>query len=116
MFIKIIFATFLISGSLLAQTQSEMTEIALQDFKKADQKLNLVYQKLLKKGDKASDEKLKAAQRAWLTFVDLHMAYLFPLKEGENPRQVYGSAYPMDVAIEKTAIFKARILQLEGSE
>ena len=57
---------------------------------------------------------MRETQRAWLKYVDLHLKYLFPLKDGENPRQIYGSAFSMDYALEKTDLFYTRIIQLGG--
>lgn len=96
-----------------AQSQAEMNEKARQEFEKTDALLNKVYQEVLKRGDKDSNKALREAQRAWLKFVDLHMDYVFPLKEGENPREVYGSIYHLEYAMIKTDLFKQRIEQLK---
>lgn len=69
-----------------AQSQAEMNDQAQKDFEATDARLNALYQQLLKDGDAKSDAKLRAAQRVWLDFVELHMAYIFPLEKGENPR------------------------------
>ena len=50
------------------QTQSAMNQCAMEEFKKADAEMNKVYQQLLLKTDR--QEKLKAAQRAWVAFRD----------------------------------------------
>ena len=55
------------------QTQSEMNQCAIDEFKKADAELNKVFQQLLSKTDR--QEKLKAAQRAWIAFRDADCEY-----------------------------------------
>ena len=58
-----------------AQTQLELNEQANHDFQKADKKLNIAYQQLLKKySDKDSavtKGKIVAAERAWVKYRDL---------------------------------------------
>lgn len=58
-----------------ATTNYDMIHCQCTDFKKADQELNSVYKKLLKKykSDKGAIERIKIAQRAWLDFRDKHM-------------------------------------------
>jgi uncharacterized protein YecT (DUF1311 family) len=98
-----------------AQSQAEMNEEAGAELEKADARLNMIYRQIL--SENASDSQfcadLRGAQRAWIKFVELHMRTLFPLKEGENPRVVYGSMYPMSYASEKTRLVLQRIEQLE---
>lgn len=38
-------------------------------------------------------EKLELAQRAWTAYRDAHVDAHFPLREDENAKEVYGSAY-----------------------
>lgn len=95
-----------------AQSQREMSAKAHQKFELAEAQLNQAYQKLLERSDEASKERLKNAQKAWLSFVGLHMKFIFPLKEGENPKEVYGTSYPMKYAIIKTELYRNRIKQL----
>jgi len=108
----------LLSGgsSLYGQTQMEMNAIAAADFQNADARLNSVYKKVLSRN--ASNREfcsdLREAQRAWIRFVDFHMKTLFPLKEGENPREVYGSIFFLEFDTGKTELFNQRIRQLEG--
>lgn len=103
-------------SELHAQSQGEMNRVAYEDMEKADAKLNLIYRKVLSQntGNKQFCADLKDAQRAWLKFVDFHMKTVFPLKEGENPREVYGSIYPLEFAVTKTALIDQRIEQLES--
>lgn len=97
-----------------SQNQAELNRLAADSFQKADHRLNEVFAELVKQGDKQANQRLREAQRAWLKFVDLHMQYFMPLEEGENPYFKYGSSYPMEMALEKTQLFKARIVQLEA--
>ena len=77
----------------VAQTQSNMSQDACAQYKKADQALNATYAKVLK--DYTRDPqflaKLKQAQRAWIAFRDAHLEASFP----ETDKQAeYGSACP----------------------
>lgn len=89
-----------------------------KELEKADKQLNAVYQRVLKQ--RASDPEftavLKEGQRAWLKHVEAHMKMLFFVKEGEDPRAVYGSIYPMEWAEAKRALIEARIEQLKELE
>ena len=53
-----------------AANQRELTECVAQEYMKADEKLNAVYKPLLTSLDREHQVKLKAAQRAWITFRD----------------------------------------------
>src|SRR5258708_113995 len=53
-----------------AANQRELTECVAQEYMKADAKLNDVYKSLLTSLDREHQLKLKAAQRAWITFRD----------------------------------------------
>src|SRR5213592_970064 len=55
---------------LNAANQRELTECVAQEYMKADAKLNDVYKSLLTSLDREHQLKLKAAQRAWITFRD----------------------------------------------
>ena len=98
-----------------AQTQAEMNEAAGKELTKADAQLNKLYKKVLdqRTDDPEFSEALKESQRAWLKFVDAQMKVLFHVKEGESPRQVYGSSYAAEYAASKTALIEARIEQLK---
>ena len=76
------------------QTQSQMTEQACGEFKKADAELNRVYQQILaaKAGDAAFVKAFREAQRAWIAFRDAHLKSIYP---DPFPREAYGSANPM---------------------
>lgn len=53
-----------------AQDQGTMNMEARASFEKADKEMNHIYAKLMAKLDAEGQRKLKAAQRAWLTFRD----------------------------------------------
>ena len=53
-----------------AQSQHEMNQQAYADFEKADAALNKIYTQVLAKLDAEGQGKLRAAQRAWVTFRD----------------------------------------------
>ena len=55
-----------------APNQNEMNRCAYEEYQKADAELNKVYRQLQPKLVAGHDEKLKAAQRAWLAFRDAH--------------------------------------------
>lgn len=90
-----------------AQTQTEMNGCAAEAYKKADAALNRVYQQLLAKLESAHQEKLKAAQRAWLPFRDAHCECEAFTYEG-------GSMQPMMRGHCLAAETKARTQQLQA--
>jgi len=65
-----IFFLFSFSNNLLAQTQAEMNQSAINNFTKADNELNQVYKKLVKKLDKKEKNLLITAQKNWIKFRD----------------------------------------------
>lgn len=62
---------FCLALSASAQTQMEMNFQALEDFKKADAKLNKVYQETMKQLSPERQKLLRETQRAWLKYRDL---------------------------------------------
>ena len=91
-----------------------MNAQAGKKLEKTEAELNKVYKQVLQQ--RADDAEftavLKEGQRAWLKFVELHLRMLFFVKEGENPREVYSSVYPLEFAEAKTKLFATRIAQL----
>ncbi|MEJ0063191.1 MAG: lysozyme inhibitor LprI family protein [Alphaproteobacteria bacterium] len=69
-------------------TQADMTQCALEDWKKADAELNAVYKKLMKKISPAGQKELRAVQRAWIAYRDRQCAF-------NNLGTVNGSVHPM---------------------
>jgi len=77
-----------------ANNQFELNQCAARELKEADDELNRVYREILKRNakDPVFLDRLKAAQRAWISFRDAELEAIFPDPE----KQVaYGSAYPM---------------------
>jgi uncharacterized protein YecT (DUF1311 family) len=103
-----------------AKTQADLTECASEDYKRADNELNRIYQHLLAKaaGDPVAVEKIKAAQRAWVAFRDAQIAAIYP---AENPQRKYGTVFPMcanlalsDLTKQRTEMLKRMITHVEG--
>ena len=71
-----------------------MDEKARQEFQRADNELNTVYNQVLKKysGDAAFLKKLRAAQLAWIRFRDAQVEAHFP---ATDKLREYGSVYPV---------------------
>ena len=91
---------------LHAQSQHEMNQQAYSEFEKADKELNQIYAKVQAKLDKEGKEKLKAAQRAWMSFRDAQADLDADLMRG-------GSAAPMLNAGSKTQTTKKRVEELK---
>jgi uncharacterized protein YecT (DUF1311 family) len=97
------------------QSQAEMNMDSGKRLEKADAELNKVYKRVLaqNEGDKEFSAVIKESQRAWLKYVELQMKVLFFVKEGENPREVYGSVYPTEFAEAKSTLIAARTKELK---
>ena len=82
-----------------AVTQMDMDFCAGKDYEAADKKLNAVYQKVMAAlGDKGYQEKLKAAEKAWIAYRDGECTFEVAENEG-------GTIYPMvysECATQKT--------------
>jgi len=94
------------------QTQGDMQDGTCGEFKKADAELNRTYKKILfdYKDDKNFLEKLKKAQRAWLTYRDAHIESVYP---GEDKATEYGSVYGMCYCTLKKDLTEQRIKLLK---
>ena len=95
-----------------SQSQAEMNLTAQAELEKVDAQLNKIYRKLISENDPESNKRLRETQRTWLKFVELHLQYVFPLEEGQNPQEVYGSIYHLEYATLKTRLFTERVQQL----
>lgn len=95
-----------------AQTQLEINEEACKEYNSKDKELNKVYQQILTmyKTDTVFINKLKVAQRAWITFRDAHLEALYP---AANKQVEYGSFYPSCSCNELAAITQQRIKELK---
>lgn len=103
-------AILVISQVPFAQTQKAMQNDACNDYRKADSELNSVYQRILSeyRGDKEFLDKLKKAQKTWLSYRDAHVESVYPAKD---KRTEYGSMYETclctvqkDMTIQRTEI------------
>ena len=91
-----------------AQTQGELNDCAGGKATQADQKLNQTYQAVLKKyADKAVFiDRLRKAQRAWVTFRDAQLEMKFP------PGEAAGSVEPMCYSLYKAELTEQRSNEL----
>ncbi len=91
---------------LRAQSQGAMNREATKDSEAADAQLNQMYKALLDKVDKTSQEKLKAAQRAWLQFRDAEAGFV------SDAEARGGSMEAMSSTITSTTLTKHRTEEL----
>ena len=89
-----------------AVTQFDMNQCADKDFQAADKTLNEVYKKVVA-AQEGDSTKLKAAQRAWITFRDAECSFEIADNEG-------GTIYPMMYSMCLTKVTKARIAQFNA--
>ncbi len=94
-----------------AQDQYSLNECARKSADAADDKLNAVYQALIKgQGkDQAAIAAIKNAQRAWIAFRDLEIESHFP---AANKMLEYGSMYPQCEASSLEALTRLRTAEL----
>lgn len=106
LFFSIIFTQF-----SFAQSQAQMNNDSYISYKKVDDELGVVYQKVIKKYAKNPDfiAALRASERLWIQLRDAEIKMRFPAKD---PRFEYGSVYPMCVNIYLESITKDRIKYL----
>lgn len=113
--------TLLLSTSLYATeckedgNQMEMNQCAYDNFRKADNELNRVYQELRakQKDEKIYLKNLKTSQRAWIKFRDAELETLFSCAE-KNKAICFGSMYGLLLNAEKTELTQQRVEQLKG--
>lgn len=105
--VLIAIAGLLLSAGAVAQTQSEMNQNTCKQYEKADAEMNDIYKRVLSEyeKDRAFIEKLKQAQRAWVTFRDAHLESLYPAKDKPV---AYGSVNPMCRCMALTDLTKQR--------
>lgn len=97
-------------------TQLELNACAGQEYTAADAELNTTWRELLAalKGQETAIARLRTAQRAWVAFRDADVAAQFPVAEGEDPRMMYGSMYPMALNGALTKLTRARTAELRA--
>jgi uncharacterized protein YecT (DUF1311 family) len=95
-----------------AKSQVDLNHCASNEYTNADKKLNEVYQQVLKQyaSNSIFVAKLKAAQRAWLTFRDAELQALYP---AENKLAEYGSSWPMCRGQQLARLTDARTHELQ---
>lgn len=81
-----------------AVSQLEMNACANDEAKRAEDQLNQIYTLLLLKvkDDSAATVKIKAAQRAWISYRGAYIDAMYP---AENRKVEYGSIFPMEEAL-----------------
>ncbi|MDR7866877.1 MAG: lysozyme inhibitor LprI family protein [Sporomusaceae bacterium] len=92
------------------RSQAAMNAAAAREFKRADDTLNAVYNKVSVKyrDDREFIAKYTAAEVAWIAFRDAHLDAVFPKED----KQSYGSMYPMVYHLYKAELTWERVKQL----
>ncbi len=103
------FSACLLCNLAWSQSQPEMNETALEDFQKADARLNVTYKKLLASLDADGKKKLIAAERAWVAYRDAQADFEADLEARG------GSMAPMIYNETCTELTEARIKELNKS-
>jgi uncharacterized protein YecT (DUF1311 family) len=95
-----------------AKTQTQMNACAAAELERSDAELNTVYRKLLAKAADRNDsgEKIKAAERAWITYRDAYMDAMYPAADKQAQ---YGSIYPMQAALVRSKLTQRQIAALK---
>ena len=95
--------------------QQEMEACARDDFNKADKVLNKTYQAVIKKeaNDPLFVSKLRAAQKAWLVFLEADLDAQFACPEEESKLVCWGSMYPMSYLTRKAELTRERTKHLQ---
>jgi len=106
----LLFLTF--NLSVFSQTQLEMNNEANNKYKKADAKLNSIYQRVLDeyKLDTLFVDQLKKSQRIWIEFRNAELELKYP---AENKQIEYGSTHPMCVALYLKELTEIRTKRLK---
>lgn len=95
-----------------AKTQMEMNACASEEAARADVELNEVYRKVLAQAGKEEEAiaKIKAAERAWITYRDAYMDAMYPAK---NKQAEYGSIYPMEADLLRAKLTQRQVTALK---
>ena len=113
---KISLLLLLMTATLaVSQTQSEMNEDAFARYKKADFKLNNIYQTILDdyKSDTIFVKALRKAERLWVQFRDAQVEMMYPKETTDSQTSYYGSVYPTCVSEYKLSLTEDRIKTLQ---
>ncbi len=95
-----------------AETQAQLNACAGDEYASADAELNRVYKEILAKykDDPKFIAKLRAAQRAWLTYRDAELDAKFP--HADEKSAYYGSIFSMCDAQYKAGLTRERVAKL----
>jgi len=101
---------FVVTVVVLAQTQGDLNQRACNEYKRADAELNKLYERILSenRADTVFVRKMRAAQRAWVSYRDAHLESLYPAAD----KREYGSVHPMCHCMSLTEITKKRTNEL----
>lgn len=81
-----------------------MNTCAFQDYQRADARLNAAYKKRVVVLDKAQLERLRTAQRAWITFRDAQCRYEAGVYEGGSMAPLVHSSCLTQLTEERTKV------------
>lgn len=95
-----------------ANTQTEMNVCANKEAVRADTELNRTYHELLSKATSQPDavEKIKACERAWITYRDAYMEAMYPAKDKQAE---YGSIYSMELDLRRAKVTQQHVNALK---
>jgi uncharacterized protein YecT (DUF1311 family) len=95
-----------------AKTQAEMNVCASGEAARVDAELNELYRKVLAQAAKQEEAvaKIKAAERAWITYRDAYMDAMYPAK---NKQAEYGSIYPMEADLLRAKLTQRQVMALK---
>jgi uncharacterized protein YecT (DUF1311 family) len=104
-------AFFMSSHYVFCQTQAEMNKSAIDEYNKADKKLNAIYNQIVNeyKEDTAFISNIKKAQRLWIQFRDAEIKMMYPDREPGY----YGSIQPLCLYEYKKELTEERIKKLK---
>ena len=96
-----------------AKTQLDMDKCAGSELALRNKQMQTVYAQVLSRaaGQPATLAKIKAMQRAWMVYVYGYLAALYPLPDKQLE---YGSMYPLEIALARSALVQRHILDLQG--
>ena len=95
-----------------ATTQMEMNTCAGDEAARIEDRLNVVYHKLLAQASNQVEAlaKIKAAERAWVAYRDAYMEAMYPAKD----KQVeYGSIYLMEANLLRAKLTERHTTELK---
>jgi len=100
----------LCSETIAFETQLELNEKACKSFTETDNKLNEIYNRILRvyKDDHQFLKNLKSAQKAWIVYRDRHLDALY------TPGEQWGSINPLCRCSELERLTQDRIARLES--